>query len=320
MKIVLTSHVGSAQHPYHFILGVFLPIAQEVSKAPESRTFQARECGPMSNWFSLLGNRVGSLEKPGILLSQYLTSRRLLAGIRTRRNIKVLRGWDDYLTFDLRPLKSARHVIVSRVLLGQIEYKPCEVVFINREHKPEFYSHSSASEHSSYGVDRRSIPNLREASLAVPDCTLLDPAIDDPSEVVAVLQKAKILVGQYGAGLTHMIWLPPGSTVVEISAKASLGSFPRDCYAALAIALGHRFVRLTLQNEWHDLVDVDILADSLSILLGIKRGVLNLEVALEIQDFPFRKLRIKRFFTNSIRVVVETIVRGIGGWALPRRD
>lgn len=310
MKTFLTSHEGSAQHAYHFILGVLMPLAHEISKVPESSTFVVRECGPMSTWLNLLGNRVRVLQKPGVLLSQYLNSRRFLAGIRTRQNIKVRQGWDDYLTFDLRPLKSARHVIVSRLMSDLSDRNPLKAVFINREHTPSFYSESFSSEVSSYGVDRRSIPNIREASLKLPDCMLLDPAIEEPSKVVSALQNTRVLVGQYGAGLVHMLWLPSGSTVVEISARASLGLFPRDCYAALAIALGHRFVRLNLQNEWHDPVDVDVLADSLSILLGMKLGELNHECALEIRDFPFRRLRFQRFFRNSIRVIFETLGRG----------
>jgi len=58
------------------------------------------------------------------------------------------------------------------------------------------------------------------------------------AEQVQLLSQARVLVGLHGAGLTNMMWMPPGSVVLELR-------FPDDsdnnCYFSMASALGHRY-------------------------------------------------------------------------------
>lgn len=43
-----------------------------------------------------------------------------------------------------------------------------------------------------------------------------DLATITPESQVSLAQHSKILVAQYGAGFTHMIWIQKGSTVIQI--------------------------------------------------------------------------------------------------------
>ena len=56
-------------------------------------------------------------------------------------------------------------------------------------------------------------------------------------EQVRLMQEAAVLCGPHGAGLTNMVFCPPGTDVVEI---ADL-SFPNPNFYALATAVGHRY-------------------------------------------------------------------------------
>jgi hypothetical protein len=57
------------------------------------------------------------------------------------------------------------------------------------------------------------------------------------SEQIRLMQETAVLVGPHGAGLTNMIFCPPGTRVVEI---ANLG-FPNPNFYALAAAMGHAY-------------------------------------------------------------------------------
>jgi hypothetical protein len=48
-----------------------------------------------------------------------------------------------------------------------------------------------------------------------------------------------------------MIWMDPGSLVIEVCAPGELFSSKLNlCYEKLADALGHRFVRVIAQKNW----------------------------------------------------------------------
>ena len=58
------------------------------------------------------------------------------------------------------------------------------------------------------------------------------------SQQISLFAGASILVSIHGNGLTNMIWLPPGSPVIEIRRR---GDYTNNCYYSLAQALGHRY-------------------------------------------------------------------------------
>lgn len=63
--------------------------------------------------------------------------------------------------------------------------------------------------------------------------------------------RTDILIGVHGNGLSHLMWMPRGSHVIEIFAK---GGFMRD-YQMLTSSLGHHYYavwedRVYLESEW----------------------------------------------------------------------
>jgi capsular polysaccharide biosynthesis protein len=64
-------------------------------------------------------------------------------------------------------------------------------------------------------------------------------------EQVELMKETRILCGAHGAGLTNMMFCPPGSHIIEI---ADL-SFPNPNFYALASALGHHYWLLTARGH-----------------------------------------------------------------------
>jgi capsular polysaccharide biosynthesis protein len=57
-------------------------------------------------------------------------------------------------------------------------------------------------------------------------------------EQIELFRRCDLLVGLHGAGLTNMLWMPPGSRVLEIRQR---GDNHNNCYYAMASALGHSY-------------------------------------------------------------------------------
>lgn len=257
----------------------------------------------MNPWFELLQSPV-EIEMPGILLQEKLALSRFPHNILRRGEIREIAAWDKYWSFDRFPIAPSAGRIRQRLLsgfdanqLGRFSDSNSPAVIMERKLKPSFYGTSQA-EIKSYGAERRSIPNLDELVSAIQLSSKIDGADSTPSEIIESVSRAKTLIGQYGAGLCHMIWLPAGATVVEISSRQSLGSYPRDCYLALASALNLNFVRLEIQESWHSKVDVDVV---ISALKEAAEGTGRLEKRFNFRAARFYKARaaIDRIFFRS---------------------
>ena len=57
------------------------------------------------------------------------------------------------------------------------------------------------------------------------------------TQQVRAFSNAKVIVGPHGAGMTNMIWAPPGCRVIEF-----FGSYTNECFEKLASTLGHEYV------------------------------------------------------------------------------
>ena len=62
---------------------------------------------------------------------------------------------------------------------------------------------------------------------------------------VDLMKETAVLAGPHGAGLTNMLFMPGGSSVVEIADSG----FPNPNFYATATALGHRYVLLEAESE-----------------------------------------------------------------------
>ncbi len=79
-------------------------------------------------------------------------------------------------------------------------------------------------------------------------------------EQVRHIGAASVLVGNHGAGLTHILWMQPGSCLVELRRR---GDRVNNCYFSLASALGIRYfyVLCDATDPRKDAHETDLIVD-----------------------------------------------------------
>jgi hypothetical protein len=207
----------------------------------------------MNVWFDCIGS---SLEiervKPGVALH-------IVVGRRSRYS--VVKGMDYPQKFNGRRIKQARDAALKLMGMESEETFP-SILVIDRASSDDFHT-SRESETEMSGARRRSVPNLYAACktlLAGRDWWIVDMASTDPRSQIARAQAARVLIGQHGAGMTHMIWMPEGSVVIEI--QPPLPDEAVDIFENLARALRHRYIRVP-QESTHAEVEIAALEGAL---------------------------------------------------------
>ena len=249
--LVVSNHWdGSVQVFYHFLLGYFAPLTVWLRKTG-SKKIAVRDCGPMNQWFDLLGPEISvQIVKPGVALHT-------LAGNRSRHH--VVTGLDYPRKHKQQRLSVA--IAAMQSFLPKLDMSSAPILIIDRATTDDFHS-SSMSETEMSGAQRRSTPNLSNVceEILVPDSYVFaDMAMIAPASQVALAQHSRVLVAQHGAGLTHMIWMQKGSTVIEI--HPPLPDEAIDVFRLLARALGHHYIRIA-QSHVHADVDASDLIEA----------------------------------------------------------
>jgi hypothetical protein len=167
--------------------------------------------------------------------------------------------------------------MLQRVFFPESETKPegIEIGVLQRNPSLPFYD-SAESEIKSSGAERRSIPNIRDLMVLLDTearTSIIDTSEASPNDAVSTYSKLRVLVGQYGAGLTNMIWMPRGSLVVELRGPGRLFDEPwDDCYKILAECLGHRYEVLKVQEDWHSPIDSERVGRQIKKLIWLNSG------------------------------------------------
>ncbi len=247
--LVVSNHWdGSVQVFYHFLLGYFAPLTVWLRKTG-SKTISVRDCGPMNQWFELLEPEISvQIVKPGVALHT-------LAGNRSRHH--VVTGLDYPRKHKRERLSVAIEAMHS--FLPNLDMSSAPILIIDRATTDDFHS-SSMSETEMSGARRRSTPNLTnvcEEILLPGSFVVADMATIAPESQVALAQHSRVLVAQHGAGLTHMIWMPKGSTVIEI--HPPLPDEAIDVFRLLAKALGHQYIRISQSHVHADVNSSDLI-------------------------------------------------------------
>lgn len=77
------------------------------------------------------------------------------------------------------------------------------------------------------------------------------------AQQIALLSQAVAVIGLHGAGLTNMLFMPPGGQVLELRNEEDRN----NCYFALASDLGHPYYYLTNKGNTADTYNVEIEVD-----------------------------------------------------------
>ena len=200
---------GSVEHFYHFLLGYFVPLVRWQEQTGKME-FSVRDCGPMNPWFNLLRPQSDvDLMTPSWMLQRYLTR---------KQEYRVFHEWDDPRRFHKRTLRHVASTVLSRIQQQETPTRSNQITVIERRPSPDYYLTGSSDAYAS-GSDWRSVPNLQDVVdrlQGMGEVQLIDTAILKPVEQVHLLAETDVLIGQHGAGLANMMWMKPGSTVIEI--------------------------------------------------------------------------------------------------------
>lgn len=240
---------GSVQQYYHFLLGYLAPIFHWTAANPDKQ-IAVRDCGPMNRWFELLPP---STDVEIMTVGDVL---HILAG--DLQPHEVLRGMDypDHFSPAEIAVFAERTRAIAQASGSDTPSSPVTVV-TDRASFDDFFA-TPAAEWPESGSQKRSVPNLTDIvnSWNDPTVAIIDGARSDIYEQILLHSRARVLIGQHGAGLTNMIWMAPGSSVIEI-----LPPMPADAspiFSNLARACGlHHFV--IAQADIHSEIDPQIL-------------------------------------------------------------
>jgi hypothetical protein len=249
---------GSVEHFYHFLLGYFMP-AVLWQERTGSMNFCVRDCGPMNPWFGLFrpGTNVDTMNA-GQMLQRFVTHRQAHV---------VLRGWDDPRRFHRTSLREFTNTIFSRTETHFSAAAQPRITVVNRKASPAYYL-SGESEAYGSGAEWRSIPNIDQVqSILDPlgKVTMLDTASLSPTHQVRALAGTDVLVAQHGAGLSNMIWMQPGSCVVEIQPPQP--ATVDTIFASLASAKGISYHRVVQESD-HAPVDATSVRDAVHAIMA----------------------------------------------------
>ena len=256
-QLLIAKHSHSLESPYYFWLGYFLPIVNELRKNKiKDIKFFVRDCGPMNNWLDFLKNKYPIvIIKPGILLKYYLDN---VPSV-------VFDYWDDKDRFE-------RKEFVETVNFLKNEYTPKlltnskKIGILNRNKPLEFYN-SEQQELYATSNFKRLIKNIDELKTEISkfyNCELIDTTLNSPEESINIYSNLNVLIGQFGAGLTNLLWMKKGSLIIEIIAKTSkTPTDKRDCYKKLSEVLGHKYIKVFAQDSWIGDVDINLIIETI---------------------------------------------------------
>jgi hypothetical protein len=285
MPMHLAKHSGSLEHPYHFWLGYYIPICEWLLRNSESGSNVVVECGPMTPWLENLNAfREVNIVKPRTALSWHLQGPEYVES-------NIFEYLDDPRNFSksdgLKNIQTLKKVFFPK---SEPKSASMEVGILQRNRSLPFYN-SAESEIKTSGAERRSIPNINELKGllgAETRTSIIDTSEMTPNDSVSIYGNLSVLVGQYGAGLTNMIWMPRGSLVIELRGPGVLADDNWDgCYKILAESLGHRFEVLEAQEDWHSPIDSERVGKQIKELIRS-----NFSPIASLKDFAKKSWKI----------------------------
>ena len=201
--LVFKSFSGREQHFANFFLVYFRWVVGwlEDNDVEEAAVIS---CGPMDPWFELLArrHRLRILPRPEVE-----------EAMRTGDpSLVVAPPSDEWIPWD-----RFRSVILE--CAGVEDVPTGKVLVIDRTFTDPFYESGEAVLRKSGGAALRTVPNMAAIAERLGrryDVEVVEMAQLDPSEQVGKVAGARAIVAQHGAGIGHLVLLPPGGAVVEL--------------------------------------------------------------------------------------------------------
>lgn len=264
--VLLVPQCAGVSDPFHFYLGYFLPMIgdsrlKRISRNSRRVLYQQPRLPSLQQWIDLSLSLRGITAQPleGDALQEYLRRGRWTSRVLRRDINLVFRDSDNVhklgsLSFR-RLLKAAQKRLSQSGLMESQEFhsnhqgkRACIVVRANPDPlKPVAFP--------------RHVPNMDEIGKFLQskgwEVVFLDPAIETPQTVLKVVSGSSLLVGQYGAGIAHCMWLPKGSSVIEISSGEE-NPMPSWVYRRLAESASLNFVQSRCQQSWTSPASLEI--------------------------------------------------------------
>ena len=124
----------------------------------------------------------------------------------------------------VHPQDARRLADLGRAITGVGGQEPGERVYVSRRHS------------------QRSLPDEArlEDLLADQGFTILHLESMDWADQVAAFQRATVVVGPHGAGLSNLVFTPPGATVIELT----LGLHYNRCFEWICHVVGHAYSKV----------------------------------------------------------------------------
>jgi hypothetical protein len=240
---------GSVEHFYHFLFGYLCPMVLWIERSGATRV-TVRDCGPMTPWFDVLPPGVDvDVVAPGVMLQRV---------VGRHQPMKVLESMDNPMLFDRRAFR-----LFAKTVAGPPSDHSgpasAQVLVTDRGRPDPFYT-GPLSQNPTAGNDRRSVPNMAEVTHALEagnPARLIDAATMSPRDQIQSFSSACAVVGQHGAGLANMVWMPAGSTVIEI--LPPVRDDVRELFRDLADTLGHSYGRVDQESLHSDVNPADVL-------------------------------------------------------------
>lgn len=307
-EAVIFRTAGYPFNLYHFLLGHLLPLYQQMEH-PAGNAVRVQSFGELDKWLTFIDRKKKlRITTPAIILRDLANNsdKRLLRNLIDLPYLVQFRVhdyWDRFEYFDKRPIPEiAAKLVALANENGSARInseESIEYLILDRKVNAAAQESPQTRVISNLGELRSSLANLGTSNL------IFGPE-HEPAEMIRRVNQAKVLIGQTGAGLTHMLWLSPGSLVIELtispSAKVEVPAW-KDCYAALAARLGHRYMRIEVQNSWNEPIDAELVARKIN------------EVQRELIDpfrFDFARFRITLNRERVKKLFVGLSELGIG--------
>lgn len=211
-----SNHVRHVEHYYHFLFELVLPLNELLDKTPTSNIFMLKEFGILTEIIqSLFPGRIRIVDE------SYMP--------KEIKSMNLIGVNPNYVHVSRKTIEKFRRDIANLLGVNQVDAGN-KVLLIERLPPDSYYIEKAKIKGS--GASRRSISNHDKLKSLLGSITR-EPFVFQNiqlekmtfDEQVDCFSKAKVVIGQHGAGLANCIWMNPGSTVVELSHDLSLKHF-----------------------------------------------------------------------------------------------